>query len=93
LIIRRKIYDEKNQREYVLTNDDLSVIINIEKGKFPNQNIEMYRDYVDWVKYDSRFPLRGNERSKQSFLPNKDDEKKVVEYYRKIKRGINLILF
>ena len=31
----RKVYDEKNDREIILSNDDLKMILDIQKGRFP----------------------------------------------------------
>eukprot|EP01080_Neovahlkampfia_damariscottae_P003136 gene3136-5452_t len=82
----RKVYDEKNDREYVLTNDDFNVILSIEKGQFP-PGYEPYQDYVDWLEYDSRFPLHGTHEPKRNFQPDKGEHKKIVEIMRKMKNG------
>jgi ribosome biogenesis protein ERB1 len=69
-----------------LTNDDLSVILSIEKGKFP-PGYEPYRDYVDWLEHDSRFPLFGTHEPKKNFQPDKGEHKKIVEIMRKMRSG------
>ena len=70
----KTVYDEYNDREVVFSNADLKAIIDIRNGKFP-PGFNPYREYVDYVKHDARFPLTGNMTQKKDFLPNKDEEK------------------
>lgn len=42
---------------------------------------------MDWLKYDSRFPLVGTPTPKSKFTPNMDEHKKIIVLARKMKQG------
>lgn len=83
----RTVYDEVNDREHVISGEDLQNIIRIAKNGMLPLGTDPYRPYVDWLKYDSRFPLVGNERSKRSFLPNRDELRIVARIAERIRKG------
>jgi ribosome biogenesis protein ERB1 len=81
----RTVYDELNDREYVLSNKDLQTIIDIQKGKFP-PGFNPYRDYVDYVKVDSRFPIVGVPDPKSRYTPNKLEQNNIAKLAQKMKK-------
>lgn len=83
----RTVYDEINDREHVLSNQDLETIINVGiKGQFP-PGYDPYKDYVEYVKLDSRFPLYGNPVPKEHFLPDKSERKLISKIALRFKRN------
>ncbi|EFC50690.1 ribosome biogenesis protein bop1 [Naegleria gruberi] len=83
----RTVYDEYNDKEHVLSNEDLETIINIGvKGQFP-PGYNPYKDYEEYVKIDSRFPMYGNPVAKSKFLPNKSEMKMISKIALRYKRN------
>jgi ribosome biogenesis protein ERB1 len=81
----RTVYDEMNDKEVVLNNRELQLILDVNNNKFvPGFN--PYRDYVDYVKVDSRFPLVGIPTTKSSFGPNKEELKVIAKIASKMRK-------
>lgn len=81
----KTIYDEYNDKEVTLTNEDLKLLVDVQKNRFP-KGYTPYREYIDYVKYDSRFPLIGNTEPKANFIPNKHEQKIVNNHVTNIQK-------
>ncbi|ERN11277.1 hypothetical protein AMTR_s00024p00239810 [Amborella trichopoda] len=85
----RKIYDEYNDEEIELTKDEIKIIRQLTRGKTPHLEVNPYELYVDWFTWDGKgHPLSNAPEPKRRFIPSKWEHKKVVEYIRKIRKGL-----
>ncbi|KAL4189757.1 hypothetical protein AMTRI_Chr08g208730 [Amborella trichopoda] len=85
----RKLYDEYNDEEIDLTKDEIKIIRQLLRGKTPHLEVNPYEPYVDWFTWDGKgHPLSNAPEPKRRFIPSKWEHKKVVEYIRKIRKGL-----
>lgn len=82
----RTVYDELNDREHVLSNADLQMIIDVQKGRYPT-GFDPYKDYVDYVKVDSRFPLVGVPDPKSRFTPNRMEQNNIAKLAARMRKN------
>ena len=79
----RTIYDPYNDEEMVLSREELKVLMNIQKGRMPEVNINPFEDMVDWYAGDVDIhPMQNAPEPKRRFMPSKWEEKKVVKLVR-----------
>jgi len=82
----RTVYDELNDKEHVLNNKTLQMIIDIQKGRYPT-GFNPYKDYVDYVKVDSRFPLVGVPDPKSRFTPNRMEQNNIAKLAQRMRKN------
>ncbi|XP_071697264.1 ribosome biogenesis protein BOP1 homolog [Rutidosis leptorrhynchoides] len=84
----RKIMDDVEDEEVVLTKEDIKVIRRMLKGKAPHADFDPHAPYVDWFAWDgAKHPLSNAPEPKRRFIPSKWEAKKVVKYIRAIRKG------
>lgn len=84
----RKVFDEYNDEEVVLTKDEIKMVRKLMQNKAPHSDFDPHPDYVDWFKWDdAKHPLSNAPEPKRRFIPSKWEAKKVVQYVRGIRNG------
>lgn len=85
----RTVYDELHDKEHVLTDEELEVILRIQQAKFPQKDFDPYPRFEDFVDYpDGKIhPMTNAPTPKSAFLPSKDEAKKVYRLFKAIKNG------
>ncbi|EAS04137.2 ribosome biogenesis protein bop1, putative (macronuclear) [Tetrahymena thermophila SB210] len=82
----RTIQDELNQREIVLTDEQLKLLERIRKGKFASKAIAS-NDYTVEYEYDGTMPLSSAPIPKRRFMPSKNERIKVNKLVQAIQLG------
>jgi len=88
----RTVFDELNQKNVVLSDDDLQQIARIRSGAFANADkFDPFATFPTlmskWGGKDQEMPLTGAPIPKSSFLASKWEAKKMVKLVRAIKEG------
>lgn len=83
----RTIYDEKNDREIVLTKQDLEIIRKIKAGKSPSAGYDPYPELFEKDDKPSIFAVTNKPAPKSQFIPSKWEAKRVAYLVRAIKKG------
>eukprot|EP01087_Luapelamoeba_hula_P001612 TRINITY_DN1131_c0_g1_i4.p1 TRINITY_DN1131_c0_g1~~TRINITY_DN1131_c0_g1_i4.p1 ORF type:complete len:868 (+),score=143.99 TRINITY_DN1131_c0_g1_i4:131-2734(+) len=83
----RTYYDEYNDRDVVLTKQDLSVVQRMKENKFPHKDFDPYAPFFESDAPPLVHPLTGKEPVKNQFIPSKWEAKRVAYLVRAIKRG------
>eukprot|EP01053_Blabericola_migrator_P003426 Blabericola_migrator_1__3425@NODE_2007_length_3430_cov_42_687779_g1226_i1_p1_GENE_NODE_2007_length_3430_cov_42_687779_g1226_i1NODE_2007_length_3430_cov_42_687779_g1226_i1_p1_ORF_typecomplete_len599_score129_63BOP1NT/PF08145_12/6_4e75ANAPC4_WD40/PF12894_7/1_1e05ANAPC4_WD40/PF12894_7/7_3WD40/PF00400_32/8_2e06WD40/PF00400_32/1_4e03WD40/PF00400_32/1_5e02Ge1_WD40/PF16529_5/0_00046Frtz/PF11768_8/0_016Frtz/PF11768_8/1_4e03_NODE_2007_length_3430_cov_42_687779_g1226_i114203216 len=82
----RTIVDFKNQKKTVLTDMELEVIRRIREGRLGVKPMD--EDFaVEFPFEEGHMPLVNKPLTKASFLPNKNDERKIKHFIQLIKTG------
>lgn len=81
-----EVFDEYNDRWVQISKSDVTMILDIMKGRFPT-GVNPYRHNPEF-EYDSRFPMVNTMKSKKSFLGiNIGDVKQIEKLRKKIQSG------
>lgn len=85
----RKVYDQYNDEEIVLSKEEMRMIQNIRAGRFAHADtMELYPEENDWFsRHQEVMPLSAAPEPKSRFTPSKWEEKKVVKLVRAIRKG------
>ena len=85
----RKVYDQYNDEEIVLSKEEMRMIQNIRAGRFAHADtMELYPAENDWFsRHQEMMPLSAAPEPKSRFTPSKWEEKKVVKLVRAIRKG------
>jgi len=83
----RTVYDEKNDREVVLTKEDLKIIRQIKAGKSPSATYDPYPELWEMDDKPSIHPVTNKPPAKSQFVPSKWEAQRVAYLVRAIKKG------
>jgi len=84
----KRVWDEKNQREVILTAEEMRVLRNLQKGKFPEASYNPYQEFPEIPRPDLAIhPLVNTPEPKSRFLPSKWEAKKIAYLVKAIRRG------
>mmetsp|Transcript_26248 Transcript_26248/g.48096 ORF Transcript_26248/g.48096 Transcript_26248/m.48096 type:complete len:771 (-) Transcript_26248:231-2543(-) len=84
----RTIYDEYNDKEIVLSKEELKMLMNIRKGRFPDVNIDPFQPYDDFFTRDKEImPILDHPEPKSRFVESKWEAKKVLKLVQAIRKG------
>lgn len=82
------LHDHYNDEEINISRDELRMLLNIKKGKYPDPSIDAYMEYIPWfTKHPRIHPVTNALKPKSSFLPSAHEEKRVAELVQLIKSG------
>ncbi|BES94044.1 Pescadillo homolog [Nesidiocoris tenuis] len=75
-------------QDVVLSDDDINLIRRLETQKIPDAAFNEYAPWVEWFSSQVlEMPLRKFPEHKRSFLPSKDEMRKVSKYVHALKMG------
>ncbi|XP_012525411.1 ribosome biogenesis protein BOP1 homolog [Monomorium pharaonis] len=84
----RTIKDPQTGRDIVLSEADIDLIVRIQKQKVPDIQFDEYAPWVDWFTSEvMKTPLRKFPEHKRSFLPSKNEARKVSKLVHALKMG------
>jgi len=87
----RTVRDKLTGQNVRMTDKDLELIKNIQKGKYPGTGSGNYNAYEPWIDFFTHekmdMPVTAHPPHKRSFLPSKREAEKVSYYVHAIKMG------
>ncbi|KYM83997.1 Ribosome biogenesis protein BOP1 like protein [Atta colombica] len=84
----RTIKDSQTGQDVVLSEADIDLIVRIQKQKIPDVQFDEYAPWVDWFTSEvMKTPLRKFPEHKRSFLPSKNEARKVSKLVHALKMG------
>ncbi|KAG5321082.1 BOP1 protein, partial [Pseudoatta argentina] len=84
----RTIKDPQTGQDVVLSEADVDLIVRIQKQKIPDVQFDEYAPWVDWFTSEiMKTPLRKFPEHKRSFLPSKNEARKVSKLVHALKMG------
>ncbi|CAN6476104.1 unnamed protein product [Victoria cruziana] len=84
----RRIYDEYNDEEVVLTKEETKIIHRLLSGRTPHSDVNPYEPYIDWFDWEGKGHLLSNApEPERRFIPSTSEHKKVAKIVRAIRKG------
>lgn len=84
----RTIKDSQTGQDVVLSEADIDLIVRIQKQKVPDAQFDEYTPWMDWFTSEvMKTPLRKFPEHKRSFLPSKNEARKVSKLVHALKMG------
>lgn len=84
----RTVRDPSTGQDVILTNEDLELINNIQKGRYPDGNFDPYQPFEDFFTYKTMIhPVTNRPEHKRSFIPSKVEKEKVSRLVHAMKMG------
>lgn len=84
----RRIYDEKNDQEIVLTHQELKEIARMRAGRYPTNDVDTENELIAWSGPVMRHPLTSGPEPKRRFLPSQHEARLVMKLVRGMRAGI-----
>lgn len=83
----RRIYDEKNDEEIVLSHQELKEIARMRAGRYPAGDVDTENEVVAWSGPVVKHPLTSGTEPKRRFLPSRHEARLVVKLVRGMRAG------
>ncbi|XP_072948915.1 ribosome biogenesis protein BOP1 homolog [Epargyreus clarus] len=84
----RTVKDPATGQDIILSKEDLQLIERIRAGRVPNAEHEEYEPWVEWFSREVlATPLRAFPEHKRSFLPSRDEQRRVGRLVHALKMG------
>lgn len=84
----RRVYDEKNDSQIVLSHDELRAIVRMRAGRYPSARDDPATDeFIAWSGPVERHPLAAGPEPKRRFLPSRHEARAVVKMVRAMRAG------
>lgn len=83
----RRIYDEKNDEEIVLTHDELKTIARLRAGYYPDSQFDDQNELIAWSGPIRKTPLTAGHEPKRRFLPSRHEARLVVRLVKAMREG------
>lgn len=83
----RRIYDEKNDEEIVLTHQELKEISRMRAGKYPAGDADVDNELINWSGPVMQHPLTSAPDPKRRFLPSRHEARLVIKLVRGMRAG------
>lgn len=84
----RRVYDEKNDTQIVLSHDELRAIARMRAGRYPSARDDPAEDeFIAWSGPVERHPLAAGPEPKRRFLPSRHEARAVVKMVRAMRAG------
>ncbi|TPX66037.1 hypothetical protein SpCBS45565_g04703 [Spizellomyces sp. 'palustris'] len=84
----RSVYDNLEDRNIVLTKEELEMIKRIQKGDFPDATSNPYEPTVEWFSSKTQItPLSAAPEPKRRFIPSKWEAQRIMHIVRAIRQG------
>eukprot|EP00177_Eucheuma_denticulatum_P004000 GFKZ01007225.1.p1 GENE.GFKZ01007225.1~~GFKZ01007225.1.p1 ORF type:complete len:742 (-),score=89.97 GFKZ01007225.1:665-2890(-) len=84
----RRIYDEKNDKEIILTHDELKAIARMRAGRYPVGDVDTENELIAWSGPVMQHPLTPGPEPKRRFLPSRHEARLVVKLVRGMRAGL-----
>lgn len=84
----RKLYDEKNDVQIILTHEELREIARIRAGRYPGGDADTTDELVNWSGPVVQHPLTSGPDPKRRFLPSRHEARLIVKLVRGMRAGI-----
>lgn len=83
----RRIYDEKNDEQIVITHDELKEIARMRAGRYPNGDADTENELINWSGAPIQHPLSNAPEPKRRFLPSRHEARLIVKLVRGMRAG------
>ncbi|KAK9506410.1 hypothetical protein O3M35_008360 [Rhynocoris fuscipes] len=84
----RTVKDSQTGQDIVLSDKDIELIKRLGAHKIPDKDYDEYAPWVEWFTSDvMEMPIRKFPEHKRSFIPSKDEMKRVSKYVYALKMG------
>ncbi|KAL1114975.1 hypothetical protein AAG570_007798 [Ranatra chinensis] len=84
----RTVRDSQTGQDVVLSGNDVDLIKRFEQCKIPDGTFDEYAPWIEWFTSEVlNMPLRKFPDHKRSFVPSKDEMRKVSKYVHALKMG------
>ncbi|KAL1501047.1 hypothetical protein ABEB36_006449 [Hypothenemus hampei] len=84
----RTVKDPQTGQNVILSDDDINLIKRIRAQKIPDVSFDEYAPWIEWFTSQvEQMPIRKIPESKSSFLPSKDEARKVSKLVHALKMG------
>jgi ribosome biogenesis protein ERB1 len=84
----RRVYDDKNDQEIVLSHEELHAIARMRAGRYPSASGNPETDeIIAWSGPIERHPLTSGPEPKRRFLPSRHEARTVMKMVRAIRAG------
>ncbi|KAJ3152345.1 Ribosome biogenesis protein erb1 [Geranomyces michiganensis] len=84
----RSVYDDVEDKDVVLTKEELEMVKRIQKGEFPDATSNPYEDQVEWFSSQTlATPLSAAPEPKRRFVPSKWEAQRIMHIVRAIRSG------
>lgn len=84
----RRIYDEKNDKEIILTHEELKAVARLRAGRYPTGDVDTENELIAWSGPPMKHPLTSGPEPKRRFLPSRHEARLVVKLVRGMRAGI-----
>ncbi|KAI8922042.1 NUC169 domain-containing protein, partial [Powellomyces hirtus] len=84
----RSVYDKIEDKDVVLTKEELEMVKRIQRGDFPDANSNPYEPTVEWFSSQTMVtPLSAAPEPKRRFIPSKWEARRIMHIVRAIRQG------
>lgn len=83
----RRVYDEKNDKEIVLTHDELKAVARMRAGRYPVGDVDTENELIAWSGPIMQHPLTSGPEPKRRFLPSHHEARLIVKLVRGMRAG------
>lgn len=83
----RRIYDEKNDKEIVLSHDELKAVARMRAGRYPVGDVDTENELIAWSGPVAQHPLTSGPEPKRRFLPSRHEARLIVKLVRGMRAG------
>ncbi|KAJ8936837.1 hypothetical protein NQ314_012153 [Rhamnusium bicolor] len=84
----RTVKDPQTGQDVVLSEEDIQIIKRIRAQKIPDVTFDEYAPWIEWFTSEvEQMPIRKFPEHKRSFLPSRDEAKKVSKLVHALKMG------
>ncbi|GJQ81341.1 hypothetical protein Trydic_g20553 [Trypoxylus dichotomus] len=84
----RTVKDPQTGQDVVLNDDDIQLIKRIQAQKIPDVSFDEYAPWIEWFTSEvMKTPIRKFPEHKRSFLPSKNEQRKISKLVHALKMG------
>lgn len=84
----RRIYDDKNDEEIILSHDELKQIARMRSGRYPDIDVDTEGELINWAGAPLQHPLSSAPEPKRRFLPSRHEARLIVKLVRGMRAGV-----
>lgn len=84
----RRVYDEKNDQDVVLSHEELRAIARMRAGRYPSAGDDpAVEEFIAWSGEVEKHPLTAAPEPKRRFLPSRHEARSVIKMVRAMRAG------
>jgi ribosome biogenesis protein ERB1 len=85
---KRTVYDEINDRNVVISEEEMRIIQRMRHGKLPGKEFDAFAEFGDWFSSEKEIHPLGNVfEPKARFIPSKHEGRKIYKLVNAIRNG------